>query len=224
MRRPGEYRCRRSNGPFEKKQPCDSVVSEDGANPGNRISTGAGRGRKGSLFPSVMIYMTVSSILMGLCGLAIHTMLRSDRIERQATLLLNSLRRAEDSLRRDKQFAPMTLISDSELTIETKNDPTQIRWTTERGVLHRTEFRNDAVQRRERFIFPAGTTIRFVSTAPQEILVRIEEPSPLAVYPVAGNGGLADGKPYPEIPDGAAPRPAIDIRLKQAESDFGGRP
>lgn len=169
--------------------------------------------RKGSLFPSVMIYMTISTVLAGLCGFALHMMLRSDRADRQAMLMLTTLERVDTQLRRDNHNATLQPVTASDVRFSS-SDATVVHWNADRGILVRTESKQEEVVRREKYIFPAGTNLLFRTEDPDKLILQIEDPSAFVAYPASSSGGTQPGKPIPAIPDGAGKRPPVEIHLR----------
>jgi hypothetical protein len=178
-----------------------------------RLRLCIGSHRKGSLFPSVMIYMTISTVMAGLCGFALHMMLRSDRADRQAMLMLTTLERVDTQLRRDNQFATLQPVTASDVRFSS-SESTVIHWNADRGILVRTESKEEDVVRREKYIFPAGTNLLFRSEDPDKLILQIEDPSAFVAYPASSSGGAQPGKPIPAIPDGAGKRPPVEILLR----------
>lgn len=181
--------------------------------------------RRGSLLPVMTVHMTILSVLMGICGLCLHTVLKSDRSERSVILLLNSLGRMEQQLRIDQSKSVVDPLNGSAMTLRSA-ESTQIHWSINRGVVSREERTGEVVMQRERYIFPAGTQIAFVQSQPYRVLVRIEEPSPFVRYPEAGHGGAVMNKPeavaLPAAPVAASKSGVIEIHLRMKPDLAGG--
>lgn len=177
--------------------------------------------RKGSMFPTVIVYMTIVSVMLGLCGFSLHSMLRADRADRQAMLLLATLGRTDSQLRADNDVATLQAVTATDIRFGTA-DASVIHWVADRGMLVRTESKGEQVQHRERFVFPAGTTLSFRTELPGSLVLQVEEPSAFVAYPTAGGGGAQSGKPLPKVPDGAGRRPPVEIRMKTAVPPTGG--
>lgn len=169
--------------------------------------------RKGSMFPSIMIYMTVATVMAGLCGFALHMMLRSDRADRQAMLMLATLERVDRQLRQDNLNGTVQPATASDVRFSSA-DAIVIHWNADRGILVRTESKQDEVVRREKFIFPAGTNLLFRTEDPDKLILQIEDPSAFVAYPASGSGGSRQDKPMPEVPVGAGKRPPVEIHLR----------
>lgn len=181
--------------------------------------------RRGSLLPVMTVHMTILSVLMGICGLCLHTVLKSDRTERSVILLLNSLGRMEQQLRIDQSNSVVDPLNGSAMILRSA-ETTQIHWSINRGVVSREERTGEVVTQRERYIFPAGTQIAFVQSQPHHVLVRIEEPSPFVRYPEAGHGGAVMNKPeavaLPAAPVAASKSGVIEIHLRMKPDLTGG--
>ncbi len=184
--------------------------------PGSRIC-----GRAGSMLHYVLIYMTVASALLTVGGVVLHTILKADTSDRRESLFLSSLLRAEKQLRSDSHESGMTFESTSQLSLVTSQQ-TKVIWSAERGVLSRTETRNDQVVVAERYIFPAGSLVSFEVEAPEVVLIRITEPSAFVKYSSLSNGSTDPNKPIeqvsPATPRSVAPPNSVEIRLKGAAS------
>jgi len=172
--------------------------------------------RMGSMLVSMSVNMALIAALSGVCGLCLHTVLKADRSERSTVLLLNSLCRMEQQLRGDLRRAGPVSCTESEMQLQ-PGQATRIDWSIQRGIVSREESVNAQVSHRERYVFPAGTQIRFLQETPQRVLVRIQEPSPFVRYPEAGNGGAVLNKPeavaLPVIPASTVSTGVIEIQL-----------
>ncbi len=176
----------------------------------------AGMMRRGSLFHYTLIYMTLASALLALAGVCLHTILKADSADRRESLFLTSLIRAERQLREDSE-AGVAFESESAISV-VSSQQTQISWTTDRGILRRTEKRGDEVMNSDRFIFPAGSQVLFAVDESMDVIVKVVEPSVFVKYIAAGNGGSHLSKPVkessPVTPSHVAQPGSVEIRLR----------
>ncbi len=173
--------------------------------------------RRGAFFNYIMVYLTLSSVLMTAAGLCLHSVLRADSSDRREALLLSSLQRAEHQLRDDSRDQNATLVSSEELTIGT-DDGAIIRWQSNRGILTRTATNSEQTIASDRFVFPAGSIIEMVPGPETSVVVRITEPSAFVTYSLSGSGGSNLNKPVeeasPSTPSHVAQPKTAEIRLR----------
>ena len=177
----------------------------------------SGIARRGAFFNYIMVYLTLSSVLMTAAGLCLHSVLRADSSDRREALLLSSLQRAEHQLRDDSRDHTTALVSPEELTIETDGEAI-IRWQASRGILTRTAAKSGQTIASDRFVFPAGSIIEMVPGPETSIVVRVTEPSAFVTYSPSGSGGSNLNKPVeeasPATPSHVAQPKAAEIRLR----------
>ena len=173
--------------------------------------------RRGALFHYYLAYVTLTSSILLLAGICLHTILQSDQTDRRIALFLNSLRRCEQILREDADEAVVTLVSASNLTIARENN-VQIQWTADRGIVTRTETQGGESLSSDRFVFPAGSRIEMQSRDDGATVVRFIEPSVFVKYSAVGSGGLNRNKPVeealPATPAAAAPQPVAEVIIR----------
>ncbi len=173
--------------------------------------------RRGALFNYIMVYMTVSSVLMTIAGICLHSILRADSRDRRDALFLTSLQRAERQLRDDTLDNNAVLLSPGELSIGTE-DGGSVRWQSSRGILTRTAIESGITTAGDRFVFPAGSVIELVAGAEDSIVVRVTEPSAFVIYSTSGSGGSNLSKPAeeasPPTPSHVAQPKTAEIRLR----------
>ncbi|GEM_PF-402893 len=177
----------------------------------------SGIARRGAFFNYIMVYLTLSSVLMTAAGLCLHSVLRADSSDRREALLLSSLQRVEHQLREDSRDHHAALVSPDELTIGT-DDGAIIRWQSSRGILTRTEMQSEQTIASDRFVFPAGSIIAMVQGPKTSVVVRITEPSAFVTYSPSGSGGSNLNKPVEEAspltPSHVAQPKTAEIRLR----------
>jgi hypothetical protein len=169
------------------------------------------------VFPIVLVQLFITSVLLTIGGLCLHTALRSDRHERQSMLLLRTLTRLEQQLRADERESRLVAASSaSEMTFADLSGQRGVAtWRTDRGIVERIEGDLSSPNARETYVFPAGYSVEFV-VEPGSVVVRIFEGAPLVKYRESASGGLARGAAA-ESPAAAesrrTPGRLIEIRL-----------
>ncbi len=176
-----------------------------------------GSQRRGAIFHYYLAYVSLTSSILLMAGVCLHTILQSDQTDRRIAMFLNSLRRCEQILRDDSDAATISVVSDSSLMIA-RNDEVQIQWAADRGIVTRSETLDGATQSSDRFVFPAGSRIEMQSRDDGAIVVRFIEPSAFVKYSAVGSGGLNRHKPveeaFPKTPKAAAAQPVVEIVLQ----------
>ena len=173
--------------------------------------------RRGAFFNYIMIYVTLSSVLMTTAGMCLHSVLRADSSDRREAQFLSSLQRAEHQLREDARDDHAVLVSPEELTIGT-DDEVLIRWQANRGILIRTATVSEQMTASDRFVFPAGSIIEMVHGPETSVVVRVTEPSVFVTYSPSGSGGSNLNKTVeeasPPTPSHVAQPKTAEIRLR----------
>ena len=176
--------------------------------------------RRGAIFHYYLAYVTLTSSILLLAGICLHTILQSDLTDRRIALFLHSLRRCEQHLRDDSEAAELDVVSASNLKM-TRDNGVQIQWSSDRGIVTRIETQGDETLSSDRFVFPAGSRIEMQSRDEQTIVVRFIEPSAFVKYSAVGSGGLNRNKPVdealPPAPSAAAPQSIVEILLQSRE-------
>lgn len=179
--------------------------------------------RRGALFHYYLAYVTLTSSILILAGICLHTILQSDQTDRRVALFLNSLRRCETILRRDANEAAVTLNSNSKITLNARGGD-QIEWNSDRGIVTRTETSGGETFSSDRFVFPAGSRVEMESRPNGAIVVRFVEPSAFVKYSAVGSGGLNQSKPVeealPPTPRGAAAQPVVEVVLQSQTEEI----
>ena len=177
-------------------------------------------GRRGTLFHYTLVYMTIASAILSVAGVILHSVLKADASDRRESLFLSSLSRAEQQLRKDSQTNAFRYRSETWITTAGGDDST-IDWVIDLGILNRKVSRGDAVIATDRFIFPAGSQLRFQQASSDAVVVVISEPSALVKYQAGANGATLRNKPLSEAqpaPSAGVARPAsIEIWLNGAQ-------
>lgn len=173
--------------------------------------------RRGSLFHMTMIYLTMASALLTLAGTVLHTILKADTSDRREAMFLTSLLRAEQQLRDDANAGNLKAES-AEILTATKLDQTIVTWSADRGILNRVVRQGDTKTAADRFLFPAGSQVRFQQDENGTVVVRIVEPSAFVKYPSAGHGGSNLQKPVevtnPPVNSAIAKPGVVEIVLR----------
>ena len=128
------------------------------------------RGRRGTLFHYTLVYMTIASAILSVAGVILHSVLKADASDRRESLFLSSLSRAEQQLRKDSQTNGFRYQSETLITTAGVDDST-IDWVIDLGILNRKVSRGDAVIATDRFIFPAGSQLRFQQASSDAVVV-----------------------------------------------------
>jgi hypothetical protein len=180
--------------------------------------------RRGTLFHQTMIYMTLASSLMTVGGLCLHSILRADTADRKVALFLSSLMRAESQLRDDSRLSLTggARLESPEVLTCAVDDQTQVRWTSDRGILTRTKVlaETSRILETDRYIFPAGSRIEMSQDTADSVSIQIIEPSAFLNYASAAHGGtnlnkVAAGS-TPALPLSVGQPNRVVIRLKGA--------
>jgi hypothetical protein len=173
--------------------------------------------RRGSLFHMTMIYLTMASALLTLAGTVLHTILKADTSDRREAMFLTSLLRAEQQLRDDANAGNLKAES-AEILTATKLDQTIVTWSADRGILNRVVRQGHTKTAADRFLFPAGSQVRFQQDENGTVVVRIVEPSAFVKYPAAGHGGSNLQKPVevtnPPVNSAIAKPGVVEIVLR----------
>ena len=172
--------------------------------------------RRGALFHYYLAYVTLVSSVLLMTGSCLHTILQSEQTDRRVSLFLHSLLRCERMLRADTAAAPLTVDSDSALTIA-QDDGVQIHWVADRGILTRQATQGGETLNSDRFVFPAGSKIEIATRKDGATVVKFFEPSVFVKYSEVGSGALNRNKPldeaFPATPAAAGLQAVTEIIL-----------
>lgn len=193
--------------------------------------------RSGAVFHMVLIYMSVTSGIMVIAGVCLHSVLKADRTDRQLSQFHQSLLRADRLLREDVAAGAVDIVSPQILNIAPVLMPTEqqfpVQWEVEHSRLTRRVLNSDELVASELFVFPAGSQIEFLRNTSHDestdadpdsitdvIHVRFTEPSVFVPYAQAGDGGThrhkAADETAPPLPAGAAIPRSIELSLRGA--------
>jgi hypothetical protein len=138
-----------------------------------------GHRRRGALFTMIQVQILISSVLMGIGGICLHTALRSSQLDQHSLIMLRSLTRLERQLRVDEGVSTgLQVVSATELRISgAAADGGAVIWRTTEKSVERIEGDLSSPSASEIYIFPAGTGVEF-TTASTAVLVRIHESAP----------------------------------------------
>ena len=154
---------------------------------------GSRRGsRRGAIFHYYMVYVLLTGSIMAAAGACLHAVLRSDATDSRQAWHLQSLLRLERQLRMDTGSAESIELTDGELWCRSEHHG-DIRWKVRQNIILRSlTVRSDgeAPQRAaddpdapgesaDRFVFAFGPRIRFQPRDGAQLVLRIDEPSPL---------------------------------------------
>jgi type II secretory pathway component PulJ len=93
------------------------------------------------MLPMALFQLFLTSVLLTIGGVCLHTALRSDRSERQSILLLRTLVRLEQQLRADERDSRTVIVqSPTELVFSDLSDQRElVTWRTASGSVERLE-------------------------------------------------------------------------------------
>lgn len=173
--------------------------------------------RAGKLIIQSLVYITILSSLLGLGGLCLHSALRMDHSDQKDSFLIRSLLRSDRMIRGDADGSRIVIESPVSLKLNRAEGQSFV-WKSHRGTLSREVLLEDKTVSRDRFPFPAGTQIEFLTDPNGTAVLRIVEPSDVVRYAEAADGSTHPTKPEsvtnPVVPDGAANRRVIEIQLR----------
>lgn len=123
------------------------------------------RERRGVSLVELLIVISVSSVIIGVCVTTIHVLLRSERDQARAMRTAVTLSRLTEVLRQDVHATSNAAIVADEgkpahLTLGDA-DGRQIVYTADEHLLQRAETTNGEETHRDTYHFPTGTTSRF---------------------------------------------------------------
>ena len=167
--------------------------------------------RTGLTVAGIIVHLTVAAAMLSLGTVSIHMLLKSESRLLDESLLLKSLERLEAHLDADSILYSSQSVTENELLLKSDSRAATARYTIRRGRVDRTLHINEELNSRERFVFPAGTTVRFDSTDSMGFTVTITEGFGTLQYPAAGDGGSPvtglDSDTFPRPPRGTAAPP-----------------
>lgn len=134
------------------------------------------RRRAGTLFHYYLTYLFLTSVLLTTTGLCLHTVLKADRLDNQASSYLKTLLRLEDSLRADAAAAVDMESTATELKFHLAEADSTVRWVAVNNVLNRERNTADKLTNADRFIFRKGTSLEFSSKDETAVRLILTEP------------------------------------------------
>ena len=132
--------------------------------------------RAGTLFHYYLTYLFLTSVLLTTTGLCLHTVLKADRLDNQASTYLKTLLRLESGLRTDETDAAQMESTTTELTMQSSEPGNTARWVARENILTREEYAKDVLRAADRFIFRRGTLLEFSSDSETAVRLTLTEP------------------------------------------------
>ena len=132
--------------------------------------------RAGTLFHYYLTYLFLTSVLLTTTGLCLHTVLKADRLDNQASAHLKTLLRLEGSLRTDATAAVDMETTVTELKIHLPEADSTVRWVALNNVLTREKNTADTLTNSDRFVFHKGTSLEFSSKDETAVRLTLTEP------------------------------------------------
>lgn len=185
------------------------------------VSNKRGPGRRGAIFHYYFAYVLVSSALATTCGIFVHTLLKAEFEDARIADQRRTLMRMESQLRRDSRDADTIQVVDGHLEFQTPEssaaETKTVQWSVRRHVVERTvvslyaSAASTAVESGsepaaaqpgppDRFLFRAGSKIRFLNPDNQPVVVQIEDAPPLpSVRPLSSEEPSATTEPVAEV-------------------------
>lgn len=132
--------------------------------------------RAGTLFHYYLTYLFLTSVLLTTTGLCLHTVLKADRLDSQASAHLKTLLRLEGSLRTDAAAAVDMETTATELKFHLPEADSTVRWVALNNVLTREKDTGDTLTNSDRFVFRKGTSLEFSSKDEAAVRLILTEP------------------------------------------------
>jgi hypothetical protein len=132
--------------------------------------------RAGTLFHYYLTYLFLISVLLTTTGLFLHTVLKSDRQDNQASAWLNTLLRMESGLRTDETDAVDMETTATELKFRLPEADSTVRWVALDHVLTRETNTAGKLMASDRFVFRKGTSLEFSLEDDASVRLTLTEP------------------------------------------------
>ncbi|MCP4169799.1 MAG: hypothetical protein GY758_03385 [Fuerstiella sp.] len=132
--------------------------------------------RAGTLFHYYISYLFLTSVLLTTTGLCLHTVLKADRLDDQASRSLKTLLRMEGDFRADGQDAVDVVSTATELTFHLPKAGDVVRWAVRDNVLTREKRSESRLISSDRFVFRKGTSLGFTAENETAIRLRVTDP------------------------------------------------
>ena len=165
------------------------------------VSDYRGPGRRGAIFHYYFAYVLVSSALATTCGIFVHTLLKAEFEDARIADQRRTLMRMESQLRRDAREADTIQVVDGRLEFQTSESSAAktktVQWIVRRHVVERAVVASSASSSTaasgsepasaeqtgppDRFLFRAGSEIRFLKPDDDPVVVQVADPPPLPV-------------------------------------------
>lgn len=132
--------------------------------------------RRGALFHYYLIYLLLTSTLLALAGVCIHSVLKADQRDSELSRQQRTLLRLQQVLRTDATEAANASREDDQLIL-TFDDESVVQWELDENIVNRTAVANQQLAGRERFVFSAGTESKFdFDDARRMLTLRLTDP------------------------------------------------
>ncbi|MEO2016910.1 MAG: hypothetical protein ABGZ53_21340 [Fuerstiella sp.] len=177
--------------------------------------------RAGTLFHYYLTYLFLTSVLLTTTGLCLHTVLKADRLEGQASRYLMTLLRMDGDLRADAQDAVDVVTTANELTFHLPQTGDVIRWVARDNLLTREKHGESGLMNSERFVFRKGTSLGFAAENETAVRVRVTEPPRLGQSGTTEAAIAADSL-FVEIRLVVRPVVPVDTSPQAATTDAAG--
>ena len=157
-----------------------------------------GQCRAGTLFHYYLTYLFLTSVLLTTTGLCLHTVLKADRLDEQASRYLQTLLRMEGDLRADGRDAVDVISTATELTFHLPTAGDTVQWVARDNVLTREKSSERGLVNSERFVFRKGTSLGFTSENESAVRLRVTDP-PRPAYSGTKEAAIAETSFFVEI-------------------------
>ncbi len=154
--------------------------------------------RAGTLFHYYLSYLFMTSVLLTMTGLCLHTVLKADRLDNQASRYLKTLLRMEGDLRADERDAVDVVSTATELTFHLPQAGNNVRWVARDNVLTREKHNENGLMTSNRFVFRKGTSLGFTAESETEVRLRVTDP-PRPGHSGTDETAIAENSFYVEI-------------------------
>jgi hypothetical protein len=180
--------------------------------------------RGGTLFHYYLTYLFLTSVLLTTTGLCLHTVLKADRLDNQASAYLKTLLRLESGLRTDETDAVDMETTATELKFHLPEADSTVRWLARENVLTREEYAKDALTASDRFVFRKGTSLEFVSDSETQVRLTLTEPPRLGRPETNPTAAMAQNSRQVEIVLIVRPSVRLDLSVQpvSANESAGG--
>lgn len=130
--------------------------------------------RRGTIFHYYLIYLLLTSTLLIVAGICMHTILKADHQDEQISRQLRSLLRIQQALRQDVSLANKASLNGDRLVLQTGSD-TETQWKVDQNIVSRDVTQNQSPFATDRFVFRRGTEAAF-ETGSGLLSLRLTDP------------------------------------------------